>query len=457
MASQIGRDLGRILADVEMLGCFSPFSFHISVGTEGVNDLSALPGEHKATLAHEFGHLLHYCTSYFGLTNILPWARTINILRSLPPDITEQALTEAAGKVLGYAREQQVYSIDDEYYFEPDVELYPAARAARGRWSVRETTGGLLTIDGKLSDRRFWATRFFLGEGAKNLSSKLSFLRIPLGMRTVLEHMAKSIDFMGEMVTTDPSDLSYYYDEQASEPDLLHYFCLTHWIGPEMERKYGRPSVPKSYFVAGQLVSVLTEIPFDAPEIWTALKTYAGRHRTDLVPHMSHPHPSFIFPIIRDAAFKSNIDYNNYDLDRIEARANNLLKAIDLPTLLELRKYTDKLRLRVCETLNQTDVGTALSVLLKWLNNYEVGLGWKNRLANPTRDLGKIAPVPVTFQDDTYLDGTVLRWSNAMALSKFAHRRSEILRFPFTRDIVSQGNASLSGSRHSPNSFYRSK
>ena len=86
--------------------------------------------------------------------------------------------------------------------------------------------------------------------------------------------------------------------------------------------------------------------------------------------------------------------------------------------------------------LKRSEVGAALWTLLQWLEEYGIRLGWKDRLANPTRDLGEQPPVPLVFQDRTYLDGTILRCGVVKALAKLGRRREEMLRFPFIRDIV---------------------
>lgn len=425
----------KALRDIQTLGSFSPLTFHISLGAKPVANLTALPQPHRATFEHEFGHLLHYATSYFGLTDLLHWAKTIEAITSPRPGLSaEDAVTAAAADVVTLARLQQRYSIDDEYYFEPRTEMFEAARAAKGVWSIKETTGSLFGTTGKLSNHRFWATRFYLGSGA--LTDRDSFLRIPVGIRTALEHMAKAIDFLGEMQVGDPAALALAYGQQAAEPELLHYYSLTHWVGPRVARAYGAGSIPKAYFICGQLVAVLTEIPFDVPEVWAQLHAYASKHRPDLVPHMLNPHPSFIFPILLHAAFSGAVNYDNFDRTGIETRAAELLKVIGLPSLSDLRTLRAPLRTAISSCLGGSNVGKDLWSLLEWLESYSQSIDWAQRLTTPSIKLGSEPPVPVLFEDDSVLQGAEFSFSRVLELANLAMRRDEMLRFHHARDII---------------------
>ena len=133
-------------------------------------------------------------------------------------------------------------------------------------------------------------------------------------MRTLLEHMAKAVDFLGEMQTQNTERFVSNFSHQAYEPSLLHYYCLSHWVAPLLARKYGKENIGKAYIVTGQLVLLLAEIPFDDPNIWKIIKSYAATHSPYMLPYLEVPHPSFIFPIFLSALEKSTHPFNTYNI-----------------------------------------------------------------------------------------------------------------------------------------------
>jgi hypothetical protein len=124
---------------------------------------------------------------------------------------------------------KQILSIDDEYYYEERPREFENALANKNIWNVKAVTGRLFHVDGEISQKHcFWATRFHIGHP----DTGPSFLRIPIGMRTLLEHMAKAVDFLGEMQTQETELIVSNFSQQAYEPSLLHYYCLSHWVAP---------------------------------------------------------------------------------------------------------------------------------------------------------------------------------------------------------------------------------
>ena len=138
-----------------LLGLFSTIQWSITATPANLPptfaDLSAVD---RVTFAHEFGHLLHYFTTYLGLTDLLPWARVLAVLssRATPGQTEEAHVTAQAAEVLTLARQQQLLQIDDFYYYEVRPVVANEARSAeRGRWAWGETTGKLFRTDGTLS------------------------------------------------------------------------------------------------------------------------------------------------------------------------------------------------------------------------------------------------------------------------------------------------------------------
>jgi hypothetical protein len=249
--------------------------------------------------------------------------------------------------------------------------------------------------------------------------------------------MARAIDFLGEIQKRDPKVVSGEFGLQASEPSLLHYYCLTHWVAPKLKREYGNSSVKYSYFVVGQLVSILAEIPFLDRNIWSSIKHCSERYFIDnQIMQMEHPHPSFIFPVLLEAVFESNIQWNNFDVAGMEKRANALLKFMKLPLLHELREYRDHLYESMRSTFGNSTAGKGLLPLFDSVKGYADSIGWADRLANPMKGFTRSLPVPILFQDGDYLDGTLLSIETSFQLAELADRCAQFCRFSFARDIV---------------------
>ncbi|MDT7044296.1 hypothetical protein [Candidatus Nitronereus thalassa] len=421
------------LRDVVTLGSFSLQTFHINLSTKYVDSFQELPREAHLTLRHEFGHLLHYLTTYIGLKDLSFWVESIDVIqKKMPKKTAEQELTWKAEQILRIARTKQILSIDDEYYYEERPWEFENALLNKEIWQVKEVTGRLFRVDGSLSGHSFWATRFHVGHP----DTSPSFLRIPVGMRTLLEHMAKAVDFLGEMKTQDRHSIVEKLSQQAYVPSLLHYYCLTHWLAPLLARIYGKENIDKAYLVSGHLVLLLTEIPFDDPDIWRALRSFAEIHRPDLLPHLDVPHPSFIFPIFRAALEKSSHSFNTFQTDDIEQGMKHLLKEVGLPPLNELQKHRDDLLKKILARLDTFPLGQKIKNLLEWVNNYSAELSREDRLADPLKILNGQVPVPVIFNDDYFWEGGVLQIKKVEALSHLVERQGQMLRFPHTRNLV---------------------
>jgi hypothetical protein len=423
----------KLFHDVITLGSFSPQSFCISLSSAHAAKLSALPVAARRTFNHEFGHLLHYLTSYVGLKDLNFWAQAIDIMLNPPSGNTpEEQVTLQAERVLSVAREKQVLSIDDAYYYEPQFRKFPDARANPFKWAVGETGGYLYKTDGTISsDHCFWATRFYIGNGGP------SFIRIPVGIRTILEHMAKFIDFIGESHDRHPLDVATEFSDQAYEPELLRYYCLTHLVGPILARKYGNQEIWKSFLISGQLVLLLSEIPYDVPIIWELLCRYAEQHRPEMLPVMEKPHPSFVFPLLLHAVENSTIDFNSVDFNAMEDHLAALLREMKLPVLSELRLHKETLAAQVYAMLDKSVIGRDVRKLVEWAEQYAKSLGWSVGIIDPTRNLSDESPVPIVFDDGYYMNGSQFDVQVATELLLCVQRQNEMLRFPFTRNIVS--------------------
>ena len=426
----------KLLRETVTLGSFSPQTFHICLRSPNRPKLSDMSPEVRLTFFHEFGHLLHYLTSYIGLKDLRYWAETIDVLKNPPQDLTpEEKVTWQSERILGLARNKQTLSIDDEYYFEPYLEEFQNAKDNYDKWTKVAVTGRLFQTDGRLSDDYlFWATRFYIGEPDLGRS----FLRIPIGMRTILEHMAKSIDFIGECCLREPADVVVAFQKEARLPEMLHYYCLAYWVGSTMTRKYGISETWRAFYVCGQIVLLLSEIPFDAPDIWQSLVKYAEKHQPDLAPRMKHPHPSFIFPLLLRAVEHSNAEFDSNDLNNMEHNLELLLKELNIPPLSELQTHTKDLSVQVCDTLDRSTLGKSVKDLVMWGTAYAESLGWANKLLGPAHDLADYSPVPIIFEDSTHTDGTILSMDVVFDLGDCVSRQQEMLRFPFTRNVVEE-------------------
>lgn len=297
-------------------------------------------------VSHEFGHLLHYTTSYLGLTHFLFWAKSIAAIDNQGHE--DETVTAATRNILDPARGQQRYSIDDEYYFEPRYDLFDKARSQHETWVVHEITGGLFYTDGQISAHRFWGTRFSLE--SEDGQAPESFIRIPVGLRTILEHMATAVDFFLALHLREPDQLRAI-QEMASEPSTLHYACLAHLVAVRLKREYGSDAADPARQAAGEIVALLAGIPFDSDEVWSLLRNYAAHYRQDLVPHMNFPRPSFVFPVLLEAAIQGGINFDN-SLDGIEERADRILSEIGLSRISEFWDATRSLSQTVKNVLS---------------------------------------------------------------------------------------------------------
>lgn len=431
--------LQTILNDVVTLGSFSPKTFHIVLAGNGVTRLDLLPPDIKLTFNHEFGHLLHYCSSYIGLLDLSYWTKVIDVITN-PRQYSseEECVTNQWQTVLDLTRSNKTLSIDDDYYFESKLELYSAARTNHLSWSYAETTGALFHIDGTLSERRFWGLRFFIGPPSPKKTN--SFIRIPIGMRTILEHMAKSIDFLGEYYPSKKKvEVLQQYIDQAYEPKLLHYYSLTQYLGPKLKDKFGQGAQFYSFIVSGQLVALLSEIPFDKVEIWSAFKKYAEKHLNHLPSHMEHPHPSFMMPIIVTAAMNTSITLEQYkDVSRIEETANKILSEIQLAPLKKLFTYSHNLKNEIIAQLKTFNLGSKVADLIEEVNDYASQLSWTKRIIAPTTNLGNTPFTPVFFDDNTFIDGDIIDLNCLEKLAFCVQREAEMLRWHYTRNIITK-------------------
>lgn len=421
-------------SDLITLGSFSPTTFHISLDTKSTESFSDIPHKTKSTLGHEFGHLLHYLTSYLGLKDLSYWIDIINVLET-PWSGTnqEESITNQATKILKIAREKQKLSIDDEYYFESRSELFDYARKNKNQWHIKSVTGAFFKVDGKISHTdRFWATRFFVGSPDVGES----FMRIPIGMRTLLEHMANAIDFVSDISVLNEDEFTHMLESEAYEPDLLHYYCLSHWAGPMLERKYGKSGIGKAFLVSGQLVHLIVDIPFDDPVIWQSIISYAKKCKSDLVPYLEKPHPSFVYPLLLHAAEHSSQDFNTFDITDVESCMESLLYDMGLPTLPELRAHTYAYSTELCSRVNESSVGKSIKELIEWMNSYSESISWRDRVVAPLRALTEALPVPLLFNDRKYWDGSIIKMSDVMYLERLFNRQQEMLRYPYMRNLI---------------------
>ncbi len=90
-----------------------------------------------------------------------------------------------------------------------------------------------------------------------------------------MEHMAKAIDFMGEIQRRNPKEISEEYERQANDPELLHYDALSQYVNQKLRVISGPNARRYAYFTAGQLVAILADIPFMDNVTWGKLVDYA--------------------------------------------------------------------------------------------------------------------------------------------------------------------------------------
>ncbi|MCK4407260.1 MAG: hypothetical protein KAV44_06265 [Bacteroidales bacterium] len=433
MLPKIPRSYSKSFNEIITLGSFSPDLLFIRLGSLSSDFVLLDSSSVNKTFNHEFGHLRHYLSSYLGIKDFYYWTLILDVLLTDYPDLTpEEENTFQSNKILEIVRQKQILSIDDEFYFEKKQELFDEAKIKWRTWHVNSVFGKLYTSKGNISDHCFWGSRFFIGPS----DDGRTFIRIPIGMRTVLEHMATAIDFIGSISNnTILSDIDQFVSN-AYSPELLHYYCLTHWIGPIMKMKYGH--VNNAYFVSGQLVSLLCEIPFDDSNIWSKLIEYAKKSDPELVPLMNYPHPSFLFPIIKSAAFNCDINWETFDLTKFEERIEIVLKKLKLPTLSVLRKKTLELTRELVKILNKHDFTSPISDLIKWVQGHENQIGWNARFTNPINFNLDNLPVPIIFSDDSFIEGNIIKMSDSLELLTAFNRKEEMLRYNYSRNIIDE-------------------
>jgi hypothetical protein len=422
------------LEDLITRGSFYPQTFHIKLNTPFVSDLDLLPQDMKRTYSHEFGHLLHYFTSYIGLIDLSYWAKSIAVLETdQGVRSPEEQSTFIANSLLRLAHDKQRYNIDDEYYYEPRRWEFSYAKANSALWKWQETSAQLFKIDGTLShDHWFWAIRFYIGHP----SFGRTFIRIPVGIRTILEHVAKAIDFEGECFYRNQYEVAIEFAKQSSNPELLHYFCLTHYVSTMLEKKHGLSEIWRAFPIAGQIILLMSMIPFDEPMIWTSFINYANKTRKDIASLMNAPHPSIIFPLLVDAAGSSATSLIGNSLDNIQDRFESILEYIGLPTYPELAKYSCLLGDKIFDGLDTTIGGKVIARLGRWIRDYKEQLSLAEFISQPACHLGNLSPTPVAFNDTKKLDGSIIQVKDALNLLSYGKRKDEMLRYPIIRDII---------------------
>jgi len=424
----------KYINELVTLGSFSPESFHIRIGCDNPDSIDKLSVEDQLTFNHEFGHLLHYLSSYMGLLDLKYWGQMLEVIEWKDSTLSpEQVVTRQSEKIIEIARQKQIISIDDEYYYEIQDQNTELARSFPTKWIAEEVVASLFRSDGVLSNSMFWAIRF---DVQLDQSSRVRFTRIPVGIRTVLEHVAKAIDLLGLSFHSGPSKATSELISQAYEPELLHYYALSHSVSIKLDKELGITDAWLVFQIAGQLSLLLSEIPYDNEEIWGSLKKYAKSNRTDLFDHMNEPHPSFLFPLILKAAINVSPDFTTLSSSEIESRSEAILAELSLPKLSELTQLKIKLADGVKQILSNSKAGSEIVKLLEWTLGYAESLEWADRVLNPAVKLTGAPPVPVVFLDNTFIEGTIMNIGAVEALSYVAHRKNEMLRYHYARNIV---------------------
>jgi hypothetical protein len=401
---------------------------------EAPPSLDDLTASDRVTLSHEFGHLLHYFTTYVGLFHLQYWIRVLAVLEErCPRDLSlELHVTDQSRRLIRIERERQVLSIDDFYYLEYEPRVAQAAFESGGvGWAYSEVTASLFREDGSLSpDRKFWALRFGLTPGMR------SFCRIPIGMRVLLEHMATAIDVAGELSAAKSVDERDGFiatlGRQTHDPDQLHYFALTHRVA----KLFGARDRLNAYVVTGHLVLITMEIPFDDGPTWEILRRYAQTHVAANAEHMSYPHPSWVFPIVLMAFERiRNSLPPEPPVDAFELVATAILRELGLPERKELLRARDSLREQVLAIMTTADPSGARRNLVRWLAEYDSRLSPIERIVSPARHISSSTPVAVCFED-AFLDGDVLSYNESEVLLWREQRHSEMVRYPVFRDVA---------------------
>jgi hypothetical protein len=416
----------------DSIGSFSSETLRIFVDYP-YKDLEGDKPKLEIVLNHEFAHLFHFFTSYLGIKYFSYWAQVLDVFLNKEEENIpyEDIVTTQAKKIVEITRKKQILSIDDAYYYEYNRQLFDQAMIRWDDWTVSEIYGQLFDTEGIISDHYFWGSRFFIGPARENIS----FCRIPIGIRTILEHMANSIDFLNFVVKDRKQDLTDFFDK-AKDPEFLHYNCLSHWISIELINKYN--SNNNVYFIASELVSLLNEIPFDDKNTWETLITYAKAQVPYLVERMNFPHPSFLFPIIKKAAFKTNIDWEKLEPNSITDRANLILKEINLPSLKELKDNTYAISDKLFQLMDKHSMTRNISRLISGIQEVEKKSGYEIKLFYFSGLPSESFPIPIFFNDNKFIDGSIISYNLTKELMKATLRRDEMLRYHYTRNIISE-------------------
>jgi len=427
------------LFDANVLGSASPYNWLITINGPLSNNVRHMPKSLKVTLAHEFGHLLHYFTTYLGLSDLLFWARSLRVLRQdRPAEISPEAhVTEQSRQLIRIARQKQILSIDDFYYYEPMRRLHETATNQPNRWKWSESTGGLFNTRGELSDHRFWCLRFSLLQD----NGEAPFLRIPVGMRTILEHMATAIDIIGERATRSKAEFERYLNStvrSAYVPDMLHYYALTHRFSSTMSKLYGDGHLPWRFVACAHIVLLLADIPFDDTLTWRSLRIFAENVDPPLASHMSYPHPSFVFPLLLRALELSQLSLDKLtEPAKFEFNANTMLAAMGLPSLDSILAVRQSRAREVAAELDEADPSKTWSKLVSWMAEHEAGLSRAEKLTSPLKGLRERLPVPVYFETSNLTwEGEIIPFAQSEILADMYDRSEEMIRYPIARDIV---------------------
>jgi len=421
----------------ETLGSFALDTLAITLSGECPKPaaLESVQGTQRSTLEHEFGHLLHYTNTYLGLRHLAFLADLADglRLRALDGETPEAHYTRRSERALLIYRLRQTMTIDDEYYFygaRPDL-ADEAAQRGHGAWCTSDGVGHLYHTDGTVSDRAFWYVKFHLDE----MTQERCFARVPAGMRVCLEHMARAIDLAVDLREAGPDGAIDVFNRAvrlAYHPGNLHYCALTHLSGLLLEQKYGRSSVVLAPVLAGMLVLHLCDIPFDDGETWSCLRETARAIYPSLCDHMKYPHPSFLFPLLRRAFLQADISADSIaELDCV-----GLGQTLD--AVLGVRSNGEAtLSLRTDLARRFRNLGlSAVSDLLEWSGAHFQALAPAERLSNPTRGLAGALPVPLLFERNGGIEGTVLKMDDCFRLAGLHSTIAAQLRYPFIRNIV---------------------
>jgi len=429
----------RMLAEADALGSFSLNAWSISLSGPCPPTPEDLDEEARDTLSHEFGHFLHYFTTYAGLLDLRAWARALAVLVEGPRagESPEQRVNRQAAAVLSINRAKQVLSIDDFYYFEPRWDrMQEALDEGPDNWSWGEVVGSLLRADGTTSPRKFWGLRFYLGPREDDRS----FLRLPLGLRTILEHMAEGVDFTSTVLKGDDDAALAHLArtiEAAHDPERAHYYALTHRLSSVLGKLYSRSERQLTFQVSGQLMSVLADLPFDEPAVWSDLRAFAQQVDPQLAAHMEHPHPSFVYPLLLKAFESLAIPIDQLmDWAASEQTADELVGVMGLPDFHTLLLKRNALSEEVESILQAGDAVGERVALLRWARTYEQKLSRSQKYLAPLARLGEPLPMPLVFDGGATFPGTILGIEEYKKLLYFEKRYHEMLRYHAFRDIV---------------------